>query len=99
MKRRHMPYLLSLLMKHITSREAIRQIHAQLIFNGIHSTGVSMTIWNYLFRHYSLEPPTSAPTHYLLRQLFLLFSHQGLHQFGTTHFGYSGPWPHCQSRL
>ncbi|CAL5400071.1 unnamed protein product [Camellia sinensis] len=54
MKRRHMPYLLSLLMKHITSREAIRQIHAQLIFNGIHSTGMSMTIWNYLFRHYSL---------------------------------------------
>ncbi|CAL5339033.1 unnamed protein product [Camellia sinensis] len=54
MKRRHMPYLLSLLMKHIASREAIRQIHAQLIFNGIHSTGMSMTIWNYLFRHYSL---------------------------------------------
>ncbi|GMP59401.1 hypothetical protein CsSME_00022688 [Camellia sinensis var. sinensis] len=54
MKRRHMPYLLSLLMKHIASCEAIRQIQAQLIFNGIHSTRMSMTIWNYLFRHCSL---------------------------------------------
>ncbi|GMP59392.1 hypothetical protein CsSME_00022681 [Camellia sinensis var. sinensis] len=85
MKRRRMPYLLSLLMKHIASREAIRKIHAQLIFNGIHCTGMSMTIWNYLFRHYSLG---SSPEEAVLLFKYLQLLHLPIISFDNYSYSF-----------
>ncbi|KAH7855317.1 hypothetical protein Vadar_023655 [Vaccinium darrowii] len=49
-------YLQSLVLKHIASREAIQQIHAQLVIASekLPSTTTTTTLWNSLFRHYSL---------------------------------------------
>ncbi|XP_052182810.1 pentatricopeptide repeat-containing protein At1g09220, mitochondrial [Diospyros lotus] len=78
--RKHLPAphnLLSLLSQHIARRQAIQQIHAQLLLTGaFHS--INPTLCNPLLRHYSLG---SFP-----QEAILLFKHLQLHPLSICFF-------------